>query len=133
MYLGPGVRADEPSDICPDELAILTTFVSRMKDKGVRVIIAHTPYLIDGEPTEGWQEAEARFSRSVALTGADLLDRREELFMPRSDFFNTKLHLNEDGRRKWTNAIIADLRKLGVGKAEKDQREVENLEQTGHR
>jgi hypothetical protein len=132
-FSGPGVLADEPSDICPEELALLTAFVSRMKDKGVRVIFAHTPYLVDGARAEGWQEAEARFSRSVAITGAELLDRREELFFPREDFFNTKLHLNENGRRKWTNSIVANLRRLGVGKAKGDKQVSANCKPAGGR
>jgi hypothetical protein len=117
-YSGPGVQATEPGDICPDLLPVLTTFVGQVKDKGVRVIVAHAPYLLDGAPEVGWREAETRFSRQLASTGAEILDRREELFFSRTDFFNSNLHLNQTGRDKWTKIAIADLRKLGIGSAE---------------
>jgi hypothetical protein len=48
--------------------------------------------------------------------GLEVMDRREELFFPRAMFFNTSLHLNEDGRRERTEIFINDLRKLGIGK-----------------
>jgi hypothetical protein len=34
--------------------------------------------------TTGWQEAADNFSRDIGSTGATILDRREELFLPRA-------------------------------------------------
>jgi hypothetical protein len=114
-WRGRGIPANEPSNVCHYTLSILANFVARMKDKGVRVLVAHTPYLIEGTPRAGWQEAEANFSRDISSTGAIILDRREELFLPRAYFFNTELHLNQVGRRERTKIMIADLTKLGIG------------------
>jgi len=116
-YGGDGVPAIEPSNICPDVLSVLANFMARMKDKGVRVIVAHTPYLIKGVPMTGWQDAELTFSRDVASLGATILDRREELFLPPAYFFDRILHLNQVGRRERTNMIISDLKVLGIGMA----------------
>lgn len=113
-YSGLAGRNTEPRDICPSVLATLANFVGQMRDRGVRVVVAHTPYLIDGPPEIGWREAEARFSSKLASTGAELLDRREELFFARADFFNTNLHLNQTGRDKRTKIAIEDLMKLEI-------------------
>lgn len=114
-YPGVGVAANEPSGVCPYALSILLNFVEQMKGKGVRVFFAHTPYLIEGAPMADWQEAEEKFSRDIGSTGAAILDRREELFLPRAYFFNSNLHLNQVGRRERTKRMIADLAKLGIG------------------
>jgi hypothetical protein len=115
VWRGPGIPANEPSNVCHYTLSILANFVVRMKDIGVRVLVAHTPYLIEGAPRAGWQEAEANFSRDIGSTGATILDQREELFLPRAYFFNTSLHLNQVGRRDRTNIMVADLAKNGIG------------------
>ena len=56
------------------------------------------------------------FAADVKDTGAELLDRRDELFLPRADFFNTLEHLNETGRQVRTERLLANLRGLGIGK-----------------
>jgi len=117
-YIGVGVPPNEPNDVCDDVVSILADFVARMKDKGVRVIVAHTPYLIRGAPENGWQEAEAEFLEDIASTGATILDRREELFLPRAYFFDRILHLNQVGRRERTKFLISDLKALGIGTAQ---------------
>ena len=114
-FRGAGIRATIPDHVCPETLSMLTNFVARMKDKGMRVIVAHAPYLIEGAPTAGWQTAEDNFSREISSTGATILDRRNELFLPRAYFFNTNLHLNQIGRRERTKILIADLKRLGIG------------------
>ena len=115
-YIGAGVPANEPGNVCPDALSVLASFVARMEEKRVRVVVAHTPYLIEGVPAAGWREAEANFARDIASTGATILDRREELFLPGAYFFDRILHLNQVGRRERTRIMISDLRALGIGK-----------------
>lgn len=119
-YSGPGVSASDPEGICPAAYGMLKSFIARMNSRGVRVIIAHAPYLIDTVPTPGWQAAEARFSKDVASLGPTLLDRREELFFPRGYFFNTDLHLNSAGRRARTVLLVRDLKRLGIGAHQPD-------------
>lgn len=114
MFSASGVPVTEPSDVCPDVLSVLSSFVARLKERGVQVIVSHTPYLTEGTPIHGWRESEAHFLRDISSIGVKVLDRREELFLPRAYFFNTSLHLNAIGRRVWTKAVIADLRALGI-------------------
>jgi hypothetical protein len=114
-YKGAALPANQPSNICPYALSILARFVTRMKHDGVRVLIGHTPYIVEGLPVAGWQEAEAKFLHDVDSAGATIFDRREELFLPRHYFFDTEYHLNDIGRRERTKTMIANLRNLGIG------------------
>src|SRR5262249_25632352 len=106
-YKGPGVPATFPAAIFPETKARIASFVEEMKRRGVRVIISHAPYLVDDKPTPGWQKAEALFAADVKDTGAELLEGRDELFFSRADFFDTREHLNEVGRRIRTERVIA--------------------------
>jgi hypothetical protein len=112
---GAGVSATMPGPICPTIAGILSRFVADLKAKGARVVVAHTPYLVDGAPAPGWQEAEEAFLHDLAAIGVEVADHREKLFFPRTSFFNTSLHLNEDGRRERTTLLVRDLRRLGIG------------------
>jgi hypothetical protein len=114
-YAGPGVPVMAPGAIFPGTKTRLARFVAEMKGRGVRVIIAHAPYLIDGKAPSRWQVAEADFAADVKDIGAEVLDRRDELFFPRAYFFDTLEHLNEAGRRIRTQRVIANLRRLGIG------------------
>jgi hypothetical protein len=114
-YLGRAVPADVPSGICPYVKKELSEFTAQMRDINVRVLIANAPYLVDSIPPAQWRKVEENFSKDVQNIGLTLVDSREELFMPRDMFFNTKLHLNDAGRRLRTSRMITDLRKLGIG------------------
>jgi hypothetical protein len=113
-YRGAGVPATMPGSVCPAIAGILSSFVGNLKEKGARVVVAHTPYIVDDAPAPGWQEAEQAFLHDLAAIGVEVVDHREELFFPRASFFNTNLHLNEDGRRERTKLLIDDLRRLGI-------------------
>jgi hypothetical protein len=116
-YSGLGVPANKPNNICVNTLSTFINFVARMKHKEVRVLVAHTPYLIENSPTPNWPDAEENFLRDIASIGAEVLDHRQELFFPRSYFFNTELHLNDLGRREWTKTLIANLKELSIGQS----------------
>jgi hypothetical protein len=115
-FKGPGVPATMPGPVCPAIAGILSGFVRNLKEKGARAVVTHTPYLVDDAPEPGWQDAERTFLRDMASIGLEVVDHRKELSFPRALFFNTKLHLNEDGRRERTKLFINDLRRLGIGK-----------------
>jgi hypothetical protein len=117
-FTGAGIPINEPDNVCPFAISIIADFVTRMKESGIRVFVAHAPYLIDGAAPAGWQESENNFSRDVGSMGTTILDGREELFLPRAYFFNSGYHLNQIGRHERTNRMIMDLRKLGIGKAQ---------------
>ena len=114
QYVGPGVPVEVPNTVCPYVRKELAEFRAQMKEMNVRILIANAPYLIEGVPQTHWQMAEDNFLKDIAATGLTLIDRREELFMPREMFFNTDLHLNEAGRRLRTIRMIADLKRLGI-------------------
>jgi hypothetical protein len=117
-YWGAGVPATMPGPVCPTIAGILSGFAGNLKAKGARVVVAHAPYLVDGAPAPGWQEAERAFVHDLTAIGVEVLDHREELFFPRASFFNTSLHLNEEGRRERTKLLIDDLRRLGINPGE---------------
>jgi hypothetical protein len=56
-YKSAGVPATEPGAVCPQVAEILQRFAASLKDKAARVFVAHAPYLVDGAPAPGWQEA----------------------------------------------------------------------------
>jgi hypothetical protein len=114
-YDGPGVAATAPGKLCPDIHALLQRFVADMAVRHVRVVIAHTPYLVEGRPAAGWQQAEADFDAGIHSLGLTLIDRRERLFFPRRYFFNTRLHLTDEGRHVRTNLLTEDLKRAGIG------------------
>ena len=114
-YTGPAYSPKGPADICPVVLAFLTNFVTKMKSMGVRVIVAHTPYLVEGSPAIGWEQAEDVFLKGIYYTGAEMLDHRDQLFFPRAYFLDTAFHLNDQGRREASKALVANLKKLGIG------------------
>ena len=111
-FSGDAAPTDQPGKICPSALLALRNFVNTMKQRDVRAIIAHEPFLIEGRPVASWRAAEVDFVHDVGSTGAELLDERQEVFFPRSYFFNTNEHLNDIGRRERTTIAIADLKKL---------------------
>ena len=115
-FSGPESLLNKPRNICPDIIVVLRDLVTKMKTEDVRVLVAHIPYLVNDTPSLGWQKEEEDFLRDVKSTGAELLDHREELFFPRAYFFDGTAHLNEVGRHERTRTLIADLRKLGIGR-----------------
>ena len=116
-FAGVGVQPDRPASICPSVAPVLKSFADDMRARHVRVVIAHGPYLVEGTPDPTWSAAERDFQHDLAGIGLTTLDQRNELFMPRSYFFNTRMHLNVEGRRHWTTIMIANLKKAGIVKA----------------
>jgi hypothetical protein len=60
--------------------------------------------------SDDWKKSEATFEDDLHAIGDELLDQRSELFYPRSDFFDTRLHLNAHGRELRTDKLIEALR-----------------------
>jgi hypothetical protein len=104
-----------PARICSTVADSLRGFVAAMRGRGVRVLVAHVPYAVEPESATGWQDPEALFAADIADIGAELLDRRDELFLPARFFFDTSLHLNAAGRTIRTDRLIADLAARGIG------------------
>jgi hypothetical protein len=108
-YFGAPSDPSEPGAICPAVAERLKVFNQDMEARGVRLFLAHTPYLVEGVNTERVQSAERAFAMSVRDTGLTILDRRDEMMFSRQDFFNTNTHLNSEARELRTDRLIAHL------------------------
>ena len=117
-YSGPPVSTLPPGSICPQIGAQLKSFVTEMQTRGVRVVFDYAPYLVEGD-TQDWRSAERTFAADMARFGLDLLGARNRYFFPRSMFFDTDLHLNEEGRRARTARTIESLTSSGYLSASK--------------
>jgi hypothetical protein len=109
-FKGKFVSVTIPSAIHPYTRRILTGFLAEMKERQVRVFFANSPYGMDGPVNAGWEEAEREFQREIHALGAEVLDRREQLFFPSNLFYNTNLHLNKSGKEARTKILIDALR-----------------------
>lgn len=110
-FRGTGVAPSEPGAVCPTTKVYLTAYVNDMKVRGVIVIIAYAPYLTNKAPDDTWKAEDALFRRDVADIGATVTGTRQDMFYPRDLFFNTNLHLNTDGRARYTTSLIDDLKR----------------------
>jgi hypothetical protein len=90
---------------------LLAPFLEEMKNRHVRVIFDYTPYLVYKTPGDEWKESETRFRQEIHRLGSELLEERDAFFYPNTFFFNSNLHLNEQGRQARTQVLIEALRK----------------------
>jgi hypothetical protein len=116
-YKDEAADATQPDRVCPGIKDKLRGFIARLRGGGVRAVFEYFPFLIDRLPEGKWLEAEKRFARDIEEIGSTVIGRREEFFLPRNLFFNTIHHLNEDGRRVATTAIIRDLQKMELARS----------------
>jgi hypothetical protein len=110
----PPATGLEDAKVCPDVVSVLREFVARQKARGVTVVFAHHPFLIEGKPDPHWPEVEAQFKTTLEQTGASLVDNRADLFLPPGAFFNMNGHLTAEAREANTARLIRDLRSAGV-------------------
>jgi len=99
-----------PAAIHPYTRQLLTGFLTEMKERQVRVFFANSPYGMDGPTDAGWVAAEREFQLEIQALGSEVLDRRDQLFFPRSMFYNTNLHMNKSGKEARTKIMIDALR-----------------------
>ncbi len=110
LYTGPSVPVVSPYHILPYSRQLLAVFVEEMKARKVRVYFANSPYVMDGKAESGWEDAEREFQKEIQSLGSEVIDRREQLFFPRSMFFNTCFHMNTKGKEARTKVLIEALR-----------------------
>lgn len=89
---------------------LLVPFLAEMKSRHVTVWFDYTPYLVYRQPDDSWKASETRFDAEIERLGSQLLERRDAFFYLNIYFFNSNLHLNDEGRRLRTQALIAALR-----------------------
>jgi hypothetical protein len=113
-YTGVGEPVVKPDGVCPSVATLLKQFVAKMSQRRIQVVVVGTAYLVEQEPAQGWEQAEARWRSDLEETNAVVLGQRNKLFMTRDRFFNTKLHLNDVGRQERTALLIADLMEAAI-------------------
>jgi hypothetical protein len=108
-FWGPPSNAAEPAAICPAVLEQLDAFNHEMKARGVRLLLAHVPYIDEGIDRALMRAAEAAFAASLSSIHIDLIDSRERALFPRAQFFDMAAHLNAEGRKIHTGRMIEDI------------------------
>ncbi|OQW76918.1 MAG: hypothetical protein BVN35_05695 [Proteobacteria bacterium ST_bin11] len=109
-YNGKDDDVSKPLHVCDRTANILVVFVDRMRNKGVRVFFANTPYPGLKSSSISWKNSEVSFKNEMAKIGC-FIDSREDLIFDRKYFFNTHLHLNAGGRFIRTDNLIKAIRK----------------------
>jgi len=104
-YKGKGEDVNKPLHVCDKAATILMSFVDQMKNKGVQVFFANTPYLAAESGLDTFKSSELNFTNELAHIGC-IIDKREDLIFDRKYFFNSNLHLNPEGRLLRTEALI---------------------------
>lgn len=109
-FTGKSFDVKRPLHICDGTKNDLIGFVNGMKEKGVSVYFANTPYIVSDIKMDEIEKGEAGFLEELSSVGV-MIDQRKDVFFDRKYFFNTDLHLNTEGRRLRTDAFIKAVRK----------------------
>ena len=109
-FSGQGIATDKPGAICQNTKKILRTFVENMRQRGVTVVFAYPPYLVEQNENGDWRKADRQFRQDISDIGSTVVGNRSGAFYPRNMFFNTELHLNTKGRELFTRRMIDDLK-----------------------
>lgn len=110
-YSGTPRQADAPIRICVNTTNTLRDFVQKMKQKGVTIYVAHTPYVeTEGLDRRAVQKASDEFNEALS-TFVVVLDSKADLIFKRSLFLDSDMHLNTVGREQRTKILIKDLLK----------------------
>jgi hypothetical protein len=111
LFQGDTWAPTRPVTISPYAEGLLVPFLAEMKNRGVHVIFDYTPYLVYQTPGDDWKQDETKFQAEIHRIGGELLEQRDAFFYPNTLFFNSNLHLNEQGRQLRTQTLIDALRK----------------------
>jgi hypothetical protein len=110
-FWGAGTPLALPGTMSAFSKTILLNFVNEMKARKVRVFFSHTPYIVDGPAPDDWKGSEQLLEADIHTLGSEFLEGRDQLFYPRVYFFDTRLHLNQQGRSVRTKMLFEALRK----------------------
>jgi hypothetical protein len=106
-----GDDIDAPTEIGMAQRAMLLSFVHMMRARSVSVFFGHAPLV--GSPKVNWaaiDKASASFVQAMADIGP-VIDERRQVVFDDGLFFNTDLHLNTEGRRLRTAALLTAIRR----------------------
>jgi hypothetical protein len=99
------------TEVGPAQRATLRAFVDAQRARGVVVVFANAPFVASPrDDLKAIDEASAAFTRAMADVGP-VIDGRRDVLFAESLFFNTYLHLNEEGRRLRTEALLRVVRR----------------------
>jgi hypothetical protein len=109
-FKGDGYSYDKPDHVCADTANQLKDFVVNLEKLGIQVYFANTPYISTKDELGLLGKGEYKFLESFKKVGC-FIDHRSDLIFERQYFFNSKLHLNSEGRQLRTNILIEAIRK----------------------
>lgn len=112
-FKGIGRDVRTPRHVCAETGNQLSGFVRAMEGKGVQVYFANTPYIASGVGKEEVRKNEYGFQKEFISVGC-FIDKREDLVFDRKYFFNSDLHLNNEGRALRTDLLITAIRKIAI-------------------
>jgi len=110
-YKGAGVDIRKPNHICPSTAAKLKNYINQLKQRGIAVYFANTPYIATGGDESAVRNNGDNFQDELEPIGR-FIDKRESLVFDRKYFFNTNLHLNTEGRKIRTELFISSVRSV---------------------
>jgi len=117
-FSGKSFDVKRPLHVCDGTKNYLIDFVSDMREKGVQVYFANTPYIASDVKMDEIEKGESGFLEELSTVGV-MIDQRKDLFFDRKYFFNTDLHLNTEGRRLRTDSFIKAVRKNVLSQLQK--------------
>ncbi|MDB5876150.1 MAG: hypothetical protein JWQ07_5592 [Ramlibacter sp.] len=113
-YQGPASQPESRTRVCGSSMQMLSAFALQMREKGVRLYFVNPPYLAPRDVDKGKvDESDRQFAREIAPVGP-VLDHRSDVIFDRNYFFNTRWHLNVEGRRLRTQRLVQALRSMAA-------------------
>jgi hypothetical protein len=105
-----GFSADTELAVCAAARVVLEAFVRSARASGIEVRFAYSPFMEAASKSPGTIVAQAAaFERDLSAI-APLLESRPDVTFARSEFFDTGLHLNAQGRAKRTASLARAIR-----------------------
>lgn len=109
QFKNAGWDVRKPDHVCASTKNKLLKFVKKMKNKGVSVFFANTPFVASDAAKDEVRKSELGFLNEFVAIGC-FIDKREDLLFDRKYFFNSNLHLNAEGRAIRTELFIKSIR-----------------------
>lgn len=110
QYFGIGRSAVDPSEVCKETAEYLTTFTSQLRKRDIQIWFSNVPYIANHQASvDSIANSEHKFKSSLSPAG-QMIDNRIDVMLDQKYFYNTDLHLNQDGRSIRTERLIAALR-----------------------
>ncbi len=110
QFKGAGYNTRQPNHVCTETAKQIMEFIKNMKQRGVSVYFANTPYTESENAKNEVRNSELSFQKEFMAIGC-FIDKREDLVFNRKYFFDSNLHLNSEGRAIRTELFINSIRR----------------------